>query len=92
MIGDWERALPVDRERRLQLVATDVDRSWTVVLRPTGFEMHGVAVGEPDAVWTGSADALYRGVWHRGGDVPPTVEGDLGVVDAWWEAVRPRWS
>ena len=92
MVGDWQRELPVEQERRLRLVASDASRAWTIVLRPTGFEMHGSAVGGADGTWTGAADALYRAVWHRGGEEELTVAGDPGTLDAWWASVRPAWS
>ena len=92
MVGDWERALPVEGERRLRLVASDVDRTWTIVLGPGGLRVHGSAVGGADGTWTGPADALYRAVWHRGGDDELAVEGDPSLLRTWWEVVQPAWS
>jgi uncharacterized protein (TIGR03083 family) len=70
--------------------ATDADAAWTVRVsdRPPAVE-RGV---DPDAnsVITGTAAALYLGLWNRGDDI-----AENGTVDAlghWRQQVRVSWS
>jgi uncharacterized protein (TIGR03083 family) len=92
MIGNWPKQLPVDRPRRLHVCPTDDERAWTIVLTPGGFETSSSLEGEPDCTVRGPADALYRVMWHRGGDDDTDVDGDRDVVRTWHEQVHPAWS
>ena len=92
MVGDWKRGLSVARDVTLHLRSTDVGRSWAVVMAPDGFTMSDRAPDRADCEVVGSADALYRLVWHRGGIDDVTVTGDHDVLAAWWASVQPRWS
>ena len=91
MVGNLRKAIPVERDRVLRLRATDAEREWTAILTPEGFETHAGRHGDADCTLSGPAEGLYRAVWHRGGE-SLDVEGDPSVLEAWWQAVRPRWS
>jgi uncharacterized protein (TIGR03083 family) len=90
MIGAWRKSLAVPRALTLHVHASDLRRTWTVLLLPDGFETHREAHGDAACTVVGAASAVYRAMWHRGGDIE--VSGDASVLDAWWENVTPAWS
>ncbi len=91
MVGNRRKKLSVNAPQTLHLQATDISRTWTVVMSPKGFEMYQDQYADGDCRVVGSAAAIYRTVWHRGPqDV--AVEGDASVLGAWWENVKPAWT
>ena len=89
MIGDWDKDVAVDAPLVLRLEATDVDRAWTVTIRPDGLRPRAGREGEPHGTVSGTASDLLRVTYNRGGDTQ--VIGDRAALEAWWGAVAPRW-
>ncbi|MFA5775344.1 MAG: maleylpyruvate isomerase family mycothiol-dependent enzyme [Ilumatobacteraceae bacterium] len=91
MLRNRRKSLSVNATQTLHLHATDISRTWTIVMSPDGFEMYSNKYVGGDCKVGGSAAAIYRTVWHRGMD-DAEVEGDRTVLEAWWENVKPAWS
>lgn len=71
---------------------TDVDASWTVTV--SSDPPVTTAGADPDhpagAVLTGTAAALYLGLWNRGDEISAT--GAVDVLGLWRERVRVTWG
>lgn len=91
MLGNRRKKLSVSAPQKLHLHATDISRTWTVIMSPKGFETYTNQHADGDCRVVGSAAALYRTVWHRNQD-DIEVLGDASVLEAWWENVKPAWS
>jgi uncharacterized protein (TIGR03083 family) len=90
MVGDRDRPVEVDSPVVLRLEASDIDRAWTVDIRPDGLRPRAGRDGHADGTVTGTASDLYRAVWNRGDDVD--ITGDRLALDAWRQTVTPSWS
>jgi uncharacterized protein (TIGR03083 family) len=90
MVAARERIVDTPRPLRMQLVASDIERAWTVELAPDALRTFGERRGDADATITGTASELYLAMWHRVDAV--TREGDPNALDVWWGAVAPRWA
>jgi len=82
--------LRTDEPFRMTIAPTDADVAWTVAVS----DQPPVVIREADptahALVTGTAAALYLGLWNRGDDI-----AENGTVDAlghWREQVRVSWS
>jgi uncharacterized protein (TIGR03083 family) len=74
------------------IAPSDVDAAWTVrISEATPVTSVGADPEQPaDAVLTGTAAALYLGLWNRGDDIAMT--GDVDVLGLWRDKVRVTWS
>jgi uncharacterized protein (TIGR03083 family) len=68
----------------------DTGNKWTVRLSTDPPETARRAPDDADARFTGSAVALYLGLWNRGDEI--AVDGRSDVLDLWRSASRIRWS
>jgi hypothetical protein len=82
--------LRTDEPFRMTIAPTDAEVAWTVAVS----DQPPVVTRTPDpgahALVTGTAAALYLGLWNRGDDI-----AENGTVDAlghWREQVRVSWS
>ena len=74
----------------VHVVPAGTDRAWTVVLSPHAAPIVTPgAVGDPDAVLTGTPVEVYLGLWNRGDAM--TVTGEQGVAEAWRAGMRVQW-
>lgn len=69
---------------------SDADRGWTVCVADERLRTLRQRSDDADATFYGSAAELYLGLWNRGSEIKPT--GRPGVLDAWHERLRIRWS
>ncbi len=71
--------------KRLSFRATDLDREWSVSLRPEDFEVGG-PVGEPDATMAGPALTLLLVLYRRLPVDAAGVQsaGDRSLIELWW--------
>ena len=69
---------------------SDSDRGWTV--RVDGERLTTARERRPDAeaAFAGTAAQLYLGLWNRGAEITET--GRPGVLEAWRERQRVRWT
>jgi uncharacterized protein (TIGR03083 family) len=74
------------------IAPSDADTAWTVrISADTPVTTVGADPDHPaDAVLTGTAAALYLGLWNRGDDIAMT--GDVDVLGLWRDKVRVTWS
>lgn len=75
---------------RMVIAPSDADVAWTVDVSTEPPVTTPGAGPDPNAVLTGSAAALYLGLWNRGVDI-----SEIGTVDAlghWREQVRIGWA
>lgn len=74
------------------IAPSDTDTAWTVrISADTPVTSAGADPDHPaDAVLTGTAAALYLGLWNRGDDIAMT--GDVDVLGLWRDKVRVTWS
>jgi uncharacterized protein (TIGR03083 family) len=69
---------------------TDVDAAWTMrISADAPVTTHGSDPGS-DAVFTGTAAALYLGLWNRGDEIAET--GGMEAVGLWRERARITWA
>lgn len=74
----------------MAITPTDVDVAWTVAVSGEPPVVSAGAAPDAHAVITGTAAALYLGLWNRGDDI-----AENGTVDAlghWRDQVRVGWS
>ena len=71
---------------------TDADAAWSInVSAGTPVTTRGAdPTREPDVVLTGSAAALYLGLWNRGDEIAATGADEL--LGLWRERVRVSWT
>ena len=71
---------------------TDADAAWSVTLSagPPVTARGADPDREPDVVLTGSAAALYLGLWNRGDEIAATGADEL--LGLWRERVRISWT
>ena len=69
---------------------TDAPSSWTVRITAEPPLCSPGPVPRPDATLTGSAAALYLGLWNRGDEI--AEHGVAPVLGLWRQKVRVRWS
>lgn len=73
--------------------ATDIDRSWSMLVGPepvvTGLGREGLGDREPDVVLEGPAAALYLGLWNRGDEI--TESGSADFLGTWRADQRVGW-
>jgi uncharacterized protein (TIGR03083 family) len=82
--------LRTDQPFRMTIAPTDADAAWTVAVSDQPPVVTREADPAAHALITGTAAALYLGLWNRGDDV-----AENGTVDAlghWREQVRVSWS
>src|SRR6478672_10720088 len=82
--------LRTDEPFRMTIAPTDADVAWTVAVSDQPPVVTRVADPTAHSLITGTAAALYLGLWNRGDDV-----AENGTVDAlghWREQVRVSWS
>ena len=65
MIGGRPGPLPLEEPHTVHLIATDVDRVWTIVMSADGFTTHGERRGNADVTLRAPSDRLYLAAWHR---------------------------
>lgn len=83
-------ALRADEPIVATVEPTDSSWSWTVRI-DTGAPVSSTgSAAQPDATLTGSACALYLGLWNRGDEI--AEHGDAPVLGLWREKVRVQWS
>lgn len=70
------------------ILPNDADQSWSVTLsdQPPVTVRGGIPGGDPEAVLTGTAAALYLGLWNRGDEIAATGEPEL--LGVWRDKVR----
>ncbi len=83
-------ALRADEPIVATVEPTDTRRSWTVRIGTGPPVSSPGAAAQPDATLTGSACALYLGLWNRGDEM--AEHGDAPVLGLWREKVRVHWS
>lgn len=83
-------ALRADEPIVVTVEPTDARRSWTVRIGTGAPVSSAGSVDHPDATLTGSAGALYLGLWNRGDEI--AEHGDAPVLGLWREKVRVQWS
>ncbi len=82
--------LRTDERIVLTIEPSDSSRAWTVTISPgPPVTVPGVAPGA-DASLTGTAAALYLGLWNRGDEI--AEHGDAPVLGLWRERVRVSWT
>jgi len=82
--------LRTDEPFRMTIAPTDADAAWTVAVSDQPPVATRAADPTAHSLITGTAAALYLGLWNRGDDV-----AENGTVDAlghWREQVRVSWS
>ncbi len=84
--------LPVEEDRTLAIIATDVDRAWTVVLTSSGFRTATGSAVNGEARLSGSASDLYLWLWNRGAAEDLDRSGGDALIDLWREHARITWS
>lgn len=83
--------LRAQTRHRVVVAPTDVQRAWTLTLSQEPPVTVRSAEPEQDATLiTGSAAALYLGLWNRGDEVAVTGEPEL--LGIWRDKVRVLWS
>jgi uncharacterized protein (TIGR03083 family) len=81
--------LRTDEPFRMTIAPSDVDIAWTVAVSDQPPVVTRVADPHAHAALTGTAAAIYLGLWNRGDDI-----AENGTVDAlghWREQVRIAW-
>lgn len=76
-------------ERRVAVRTDDGLGNWTISLGPQGYSATTGSDPDADTVVTGSARALYTGLWNRGRHF--TVEGDAEPIDALLGQLTVTW-
>lgn len=74
----------------IAVTPSDSDRGWTLCVADEKLRTLRTRSEEADASFYGSAGELYLGLWNRGSEIKPT--GRAGVLDAWHERLRIRWT
>ncbi len=71
---------------------TDADAAWSITVSagPPVTARGADPTREPDVVLTGSAAALYLGLWNRGDEIAATGADEL--LGLWRERVRVSWT
>ncbi len=85
--------LRTDEPFQVTIAPTDVDVSWTVLVSDQPAVVTTAADGAArgsQARLTGTAAALYLGLWNRGDDIAET--GTVDALGHWREQVRVRWA
>ena len=83
-------ALRADEPMVATVEPNDAGRSWTVRIDTGPPVSSPGSAPHPDATLTGSAAALYLGLWNRGDEI--AEHGDAPVLGLWRDKVRVRWS
>lgn len=83
-------ALRADEPIVVTVEPTDAPRSWTVRIDTGPPVSSPGSAAHPDASLTGTAGALYLGLWNRGDEI--AEHGDAPVLGLWREKVRVQWS
>jgi uncharacterized protein (TIGR03083 family) len=82
--------LRTDEPFRMTIAPTDVPTAWTIAVSDQPPVASPGSDPQANALLTGTAAALYLGLWNRGDDI-----AENGTVDAlghWREQVRVTWS
>lgn len=82
--------LHTDGPVTLLVAPTDAEHAWTVTVGPDVPVTTRGATGHADATLTGSAVALYLGLWNRGDEI--AEHGLAPMLGLWRDKVRIRWS
>ncbi len=83
-------SLRADEPITITVAPTDADRAWSVAIG-TGTPVTSTTVEpDPDAVLSGTAAALYLGLWNRGDEI--AEHGPAPVLGLWREKVRVSWT
>jgi uncharacterized protein (TIGR03083 family) len=83
-------ALRADEPIVATVEPNDAKRSWTVRIDTGPPVSSAGSAAHPDATLTGSASALYLGLWNRGDEI--AEHGDAPVLGLWREKMRVQWS
>ena len=80
------------QDASLLVAPTDADAAWSITVSagPPVTVRGGDTDREPDVVLTGSAAALYLGLWNRGDEIAATGADEL--LGLWRERVRVSWT
>ena len=82
--------LRADEPIVVTVAPTDTDQAWTVAIG-AGPPVSSIgAATDPDAVLTGTAAAVYAGLWNRGDEI--AEHGVAPVLGLWREKVRVSWT
>jgi len=81
--------LHTDEPVTVLVAPTDADRAWTIRIGPGPPVTSPGTPRHPDATLTGSAVALYLGLWNRGDEI--AEHGPAPVLGLWRDKVRIRW-
>jgi len=82
--------LRTDEPFRMTIIPNDAPTAWTIAVSDQPPVVSRTAEPDAQATLTGSAAALYLGLWNRGDDI-----AENGTVDAlghWREQVRISWN
>ena len=82
--------LRTDEPFRMAIAPRDADLGWTVAVSDQPPVVTAGVDPEAHAVLTGSAAALYLGLWNRGDDIAET--GTVDALGHWREQVTVTWS
>ena len=83
-------ALRADEPIVVTVTPTDADRAWTVEIG-AGPPVSSIGTAtDPDAVLTGTAAAVYAGLWNRGDEI--AEHGAAPVLGLWRDKVRVSWT
>lgn len=82
--------LAVLQPLNIAVTPSDADVGWTVCVENERLRTLRRRSDDADATFYGSAAELYLGLWNRGKEIKPT--GRPGVLDAWHEHLRIRWT
>lgn len=84
--------LDTGESAQILVAPTDSDAAWsiTVTADPPVTKRGADPEREPDAVLTGSAAALYLGLWNRGDEIAASGADEL--LGLWRERVRVSWT
>ena len=74
----------------IAVIPSDSDRGWLLTVADERLRTVRERSDDADATFYGSAAELYLGLWNRGSEIKTT--GRPGVLDAWHERLRIRWS
>lgn len=78
---------------RILVAPADLELAWTVTISddpPVTVRGNRPDGPEPDAILTGSAAALYLGLWNRGDEI--AVTGAVDLLGLWRDRVRVSWG
>lgn len=82
--------LRADEPIAVTVAPTDADRAWTVAIGAGPPVSSMGTTTDADAVLTGTAAAVYAGLWNRGDEI--AEHGPAPILGLWRDKVRVSWT